>query len=73
MFGTTKRRINSNKRSRGYYNKVMDISFAGSTESILKEMPLGELEDALNGIEGNGEEDDEEGFEVYGDNDDVYV
>lgn len=60
-------------RSRSSYSKAVDLSFAGSTESLLKEMPLGELEDALNVADGNGEDEDEEGFEVYGDNDSVYV
>ena len=59
-------------RSKSSYSRMLDLSFAGSNESILTEMPLGELEDALNLADGNGE-DDEEGFEVYGDNDSVYV
>lgn len=37
-------------------------------------MPLGELEEALDQIDGNGDDDgEEEGFKVYDDSTGVYV
>ena len=68
-----KRRIRNgmNKvESKGRGGKVPNPSFAGSTESLMKEMPLTIAEAALGDIEEDGED---EGFEVYGDEEGVYV
>ena len=73
LFSTVKRRIRSgtNKvEAKGRSDKILSPSFAGSTEDLMKEMPLAVAEEALGDMEEDGEED---GFEVYGDEEGVYV
>ena len=73
LFSTVKRRIRNgtNKvESRGRSEKTLSPSFAGSTETLMKEMPLTIAEAAIGGMEEEGED---EGFEVYGDDEGVYV
>ena len=68
-----KRRIRNgmNKvESKGRSGKTLSPSFAGSTETLMKEMPLTVAEAALGDMEEDGED---EGFEVYGDEEGVYV
>ena len=73
LFSTVKRRIRngSNKvETKGRGEKTLSPTFAGSTENLMKEMPLTIAEAALGEMEEDGED---EGFEVYGDEDSVYV
>ncbi|KAK8796453.1 hypothetical protein WA588_000588, partial [Blastocystis sp. NMH] len=71
LFSTVKRRIRngSNKvEAKGRGEKTLSPTFAGSTENLMKEMPLTIAEAALGEMEEDGEDD---GFEVYGDEDSV--
>lgn len=73
LFSTVKRRIRNgmNKvEAKGRGEKKLNPTFAGSTENLMKEMPLTIAEAALGEMEEEGEE---EGFEVYGDEESVYV
>ena len=73
LFSTVKRRIRNgmNKvEAKGRGEKKLNPTFAGSTENLMKEMPLTIAEAALGEME---EEGVDEGFEVYVDEESVYV
>ena len=51
-------------------DKTLDPSFNGSTEQLMKEMPLELYEEATQN-ENDGDYMSDEGFQVFGDNDGV--
>lgn len=53
--------------------KQNNPSFDGSTESLMKEMPLDLLEESLQEAEENGEGNSDDGIALFGDSDDAFV